>query len=106
MADESAAPQSGEWQQATQTKYDPSADGELGTALVYAVADAKDVDPLDHDELPVLHDVVDPEHLEQTVVASASGPTATDGRSHVSFEYADVMVTVENNGWITVYERQ
>jgi len=106
MADESVAPESGEWHQVTQTQYDPDCDDELGTEIVYAVADAKDVDPLDHDELPVLHDVVDAEFLEETLVAPGGSPSAADGRSHVSFEYADVMVTVEQNGWITVYQRE
>lgn len=106
MPDDSVAPQSGEWQQVTQTQYDPGCDDELGTEIVFAVADAKDADPLDHDQLPVLHDVVDAESLEETLLAPDSVLTTDDGRGHVSFEYADRLVTIENNGWITVYERQ
>jgi len=105
MADESAAPESGEWQQATQTQYDPDCSDELGTEIVYAVADAKHADPLDHDQLPVLHDVVDAEYLEATLLDGDTVTRPDDARTHVSFEYADVLVTVENNGWITVYER-
>ena len=105
MGDEPVAPDSGEWQQATQTQYDSDRDGELGTAVVYAVADAKDADPLDHAKLPVLHDLVDAEYLEETLLADGDATRPSDSRSHVSFEYANVMVTVENNGWITVYEQ-
>lgn len=106
MVDESVAPESGEWQQVTQTQYDPDCDDELGTEVVYAVSDAKDVDPLDHDELPVLHDVIDAEYLEETLLADGDVTRPNDDRSHVSFEYANVLVTIENNGWITVYEQQ
>lgn len=106
MTDESVAPDSGEWHQATRTQYDPSRDDELGTEVVFAVADAKGVDPLDTDQLPVLHDVVDTEYLEQTLVAPTSPAGIDDSRRHVSFEYADVLVTIENNGWITVYVQQ
>lgn len=106
MADESVAPESGEWQQVTQTQYDPDRDGELGTKVVYAVADAKDADPLDHEQLPVLHDTVDAEFLEETLLDDGDATRSDDARSHVSFEYAGVLVTIENTGWITVYERQ
>jgi hypothetical protein len=106
MTDESVAPESGEWQQVTQTQYDPANDSELGTELVYAVADAKDVDPLDTDQLPVLYDVVDAEYLEETLIEPSSSPRADGDVGHVSFQYADALVTVESNGWITVYERQ
>jgi|AntRauMinimDraft_4_1070384.scaffolds.fasta_scaffold00048_21 hypothetical protein len=106
MADESVAPESGEWQQATQTQYDPDCGSELGTEIVYVVATAKNVDPLDHDQLPVLYDVVDAESLEETLLDDGNVTRPDDSRTHVSFEYADVLVTIENNGWITVYERQ
>lgn len=106
MADESVAPESGEWHQVTQTQYDPSCDDELGTKIVYAVADTKNVDPLDHDQLPVLHDVVDAEFLEETLITPVRTSGSSTGESHVSFEYADLLVTVEQNGWITLYEQR
>ncbi|SEW23423.1 HalOD1 output domain-containing protein [Halobacterium jilantaiense] len=106
MVDEPVAPEPGEWRQVTQTRYDPDRDGELGTEIVYAVAETKDADPLDHDELPVLHDTIDAEFLEASVVDSTDVPNTDDSRSHASFEYADCLVTVEHDGWITVYERQ
>lgn len=104
MRDESPSFGSGEWQQAKQTNYDPDSDGELATTLVYAVADVKGVDPLDRDQLPVLYDVVDAEFLEETFVASAERAVAGEGA--FCFQYADVMVTVERNGWITVYDQE
>jgi len=106
MVDEPVAPSSGEWTQVTQTRYDPDCDGELGTKIVYAVAETKAVDPLDRDELPILHDAVDAESLEESVLDSTGARSASDSRTHASFEYADRLVTVEHDGWITVYERQ
>lgn len=103
MPDDAVVPDSGEWQQAVRTQYDPDCDDELGTKIVYAVADAKAVDPLD--QLPVLHDVVDAEYLEESFLASGTVPAvASDSGGHVTFEYAGVLVAVESDGWITVYQ--
>jgi len=52
MSDELTSIDSKKWQQVAQSNYDPDGDEELATTLVYTVAKAKGVNPLDHERLP------------------------------------------------------
>ena len=63
--------------------------------VVHAVAEARDVDPL---ELPPLYDVLDPDALNALVTK----PTAGDELITVSFTYTDRRITVRNDGVVRV----
>lgn len=69
-------------------------DHSLSTAVVYAIASAKDVDVLDLTE--PLGSVIDPDALDRLF------RPGTNGSSELTFEYSDVTVTVGSDGHITV----
>lgn len=71
--------------------------GQPSIAVVEAVADATDRDPLD---VASLYDHVDTDALD-ALVTSAEDGSGTDVR--VSFTYDGVRVLVEGTGGITVY---
>lgn len=71
---------------------------ELCLTVVNAVADAKGVDPLDLEES--LHDVIDPDALEDLFAPRFAGVPRFDGR--VSFTMADCTVVVESGGRVVV----
>lgn len=106
MADEPAGLDSDQWRQVKQTAYEPAAEGELATELIYAVADVKGVDPLDNEQLPVLYDAVDAASLEEALFSSAGTGRGHTSEGFVSFQYVGLTITVESNGWITVYEER
>jgi len=100
----SEAPESDDWVQVEQAHFDPGGERELGTAIVYAVANAKHVGPNDYAALPPLNECVDSEALEKAVFQRAdwTADPATDAA--ISFVYADYRVTVRSDGWILVAE--
>jgi len=83
--------------------YDPKEDTDLGTVIVYALADARDVSPIDL-KSPTLYECVDVESLEATLFGRKRGPTPRQGSGTVKFEYAEYVVTVTSDGWVEVYE--
>mgnify|MGYP000308868969 CR=1 FL=1 len=66
-------------------------------AVVYAVAEASQTDPLD---LPPLHSVLDTDALNALVETSANSRSQTE--ITVSFEYADHHVVLEEHGRIVI----
>ncbi|WP_373189640.1 HalOD1 output domain-containing protein [Halolamina sp.] len=93
-----------QWVQVNQAHYDREDDGELVSALVMAIAEAKDVDPTDHTEMPPLYQSVDAAALEQTFFApSKTGVEHQDG-GLVTFQYNGYKVALRTDGWISVYE--
>jgi hypothetical protein len=89
--------------QLAQRHYDANGDGELTTAIVFAVAEAADVAPADL-RAPPLYECIDAPALEATFF----GPDATGGSRRgigtVEFRYADYLVSVGSDGWIRVFE--
>lgn len=65
------------------------------TAIVEAVADAVGTRV---EEMPVLYDAVSPDALDALIAPSVPLANAVD----ISFEYAGALVTVANNGTLTV----
>jgi hypothetical protein len=75
-------------------------DGPPAVALVEAVADATDRDPL---ELPPLSEVIDPDALNG-LLRPDPGSNEDGNTVQVSFEYAGVVVLVDSTGLIEVRE--
>ena len=66
-------------------------------AVVDAVADARDCEPI---ELPPLNDAVDPDALDDLFADTPSGRPRYDG--HLTFRYCDCTVTVSAVGIVVV----
>lgn len=92
-----------DWTQAAQQYYDPSEDDELATAIVYAVAAARDVSPLAVTS-PPLYDVIDAAALEATFFGSDAPTDDRQGVGTVEFRYTGSLVTVRSDGWIQIFE--
>lgn len=93
-----------EWVRVTETHYDRESGRELATALVFAIADAKGVDPLDHSEMPPLYESVDVQSLEDTFFGPSGHGPERDEAVALTFTYADLKVTLRADGWIFVSE--
>ncbi|MBV0922837.1 hypothetical protein KTS45_01365 [Halomicroarcula limicola] len=92
------------WRQKTQYRYEAERDGDLTTAIVFAVADARNVAPSDL-KSPPLYDCIDAAALEETLFGPEGETGARQGAGTVEFRYTDNLVTVASDGWIQVYER-
>lgn len=64
-----------------------------------AVAEAKDVDPLD---LPSLHDSIDPDAIEAFFGTGENGAEGNESVSELRFSYAGHEVSVRAGGTVTV----
>ena len=93
-----------QWVQVNQASYDPESDGELVTVLVQAIADAKDVDPLDSAEMPPLYESLDTAALEDTFFGPPGAERAPQDGGIVTFHYTGYKVALRADGWIFVYE--
>lgn len=102
-ADDEPAADTPEWVQAAQLHYDPVEFGELTTAVVYAIADAMDMDPVEVKH-PSLYESVDVASLEKTFFGPDVRGDSRQGVGTVEFLYGDHLVTVKSDGWIQVYE--
>lgn len=93
-----------QWVKVNQAHYDRSSDGELATKLIFTIADAKGVDPLDHTALPPLYGSVDAQSLEETFFGPPGAGTQRDESGIIAFRYDGYKVTLRADGWISVYE--
>lgn len=93
------------WQQVAQRHFDPDGEAELSTAVVFAVADARGVAPVDLNE-PPLYESVDVPAIEEAFFGRDASARSEDGTGAVEFRYAGYLVTVRSDGWIQVYERR
>ena len=89
--------------QVAQRHYEPNGQGELTTAIIYAIAEAEGVSPSEL-KSPPLYESVDVPAIEDAFFGPdvAGGSRQSAGR--VEFQYADYLVKVQNDGWIRVYE--
>jgi len=87
--------------QVTRRLYDPDDEPTLGTVIVYALADARNVSPTAL-KLPTLYDCVDVESLESTLFDDRGVDRHTGGT--VTFQYAEYAVSVTSDGWVEVYD--
>lgn len=83
--------------------YDPAAERSLTAVVVFAVADALDVDAVDV-RSPVLYDVVDLTAVESTLFGASGEGDGRASHAAVSFRFADTHVVVRDDGWVQVYE--
>lgn len=95
-----------EWTQINQVHYDHDDDEELVTTLAFAIADAKDVDPLDYAEMPPLYESVNTKSLAETFFGHHGSGNRRGETGVVTFEYTGYRVTLRADGWIFVYEPQ
>jgi len=93
-----------QWVQVNQTAYERESNGELVTALVEAIADAKDADPLDSMEMPPLYESLDAAALEDTFFDPSGVGTDQQDGGLVTFHYTGYKVALRADGWIFVYE--
>ncbi|MFC4550600.1 MULTISPECIES: HalOD1 output domain-containing protein [Halorussus] len=93
-----------EWRQVNQIHYGRESDHELSTVLVFAIAEAKDVDPLDYGAMPPLYDSIDVESVEEMFFGPSGADTEREEEGTVSFHFDDHKVAVYSDGWIRIYE--
>lgn len=93
-----------QWIQVSQMHYDRENDGELATELVFAIAEAMDVDPLDYTKMPPLYESVDAQALEETFFGPSGADTQRDEAGAVTFMYDGHKVTLRSDGWIFIYK--
>lgn len=91
------------WSQVAQRHYEPDGAGELTTAIVFAIADAKDVSPIEI-KSPPLYECVDAPALEDTFFGPNVAAESRQGMGTVEFRYTDYLVKVRSDGWIRVFE--
>ncbi|SDF19253.1 hypothetical protein SAMN04488067_102278 [Halorubrum xinjiangense] len=94
--------QNAHWNRVAQRLHDPEGDGELVTAVVFAVADAEGVDPTEL-ELRLNH-TVDMEGIDHAFFGPGTTEGARNGTESVEFRYLRYLVSVRSDGWIRVYE--
>jgi hypothetical protein len=86
----------------SQRYYDPEADDDLTTTIIEAVAEAKDVEATAVTD-PLLYDSIDAAALEDSLFNQSAAVDPADSGS-VRFEYHGFTITVESEGWVTVYD--
>jgi hypothetical protein len=92
------------WEQVDQVHYDPASPEDLCTTLVYALAEVRDVDPLDYESMPPLFESVDVGILEREFFDPDASSAPRDVTGSKTFRYGPQRVTVRSDGWIIVYE--
>ncbi|WP_256393882.1 HalOD1 output domain-containing protein [Natronoarchaeum rubrum] len=102
-ADDPALNHETNWQQVAQRLYEPDRDGDLTTAIVFALAEAEDVSPNEM-KTPPLYDSVDVAGIEQTFFGLDTDEGARQGTGTVEFRYTEYLVKVRSDGWIQIYE--
>lgn len=101
--DEPTIDQDSRWRQATQRLYEPERDGELTTAIVFAIADAANVSPSEL-KSPTLYEVIEVTGLEKTFFGCGTETSDRNTTGSVEFRYTKYRVKVRSDGWIQVYE--
>ena len=91
------------WSQVTQRHYEPDRDGELTTAVIYAVAEAEGVPPSEV-KSPPLYGSVDVPAIEDAFFGPDAAGTSRQGVGRIEFQYTGYLVKVRSDGWIVVYE--
>ncbi len=89
--------------QAAQRHYDPDRDGELTTAIVFALAEAEDISPTEL-KSPPLYEVIDVPAIEKAFFGPETRSGSRQGAGTVEFQYTDYLVTVKSDGWVQIYE--
>lgn len=101
--DEPTVGRDAHWQQAAQRLYEPERDGELTTAVVFAIADAADVSPREL-KSPTLSEVLDVTGIETALFGCSTDTSDRNTTGSVEFRYTTYLVRVRSDGWIHVCE--
>lgn len=91
------------WRRVVRRLYEPDRDGDLTTAIVFAIADARDVAPTEVNS-PALYDVVDVAGIERAFFGARADESARETTGSVEFRYAGYLVEIESDGWVQVSE--
>lgn len=91
------------WSQLAQRHYEPNGQGELTTALVFAIAEAKGISPSEV-KSPPLYESVDVPAIEDAFFGPDVADESRQGIGTVEFQYTNYLVKVRSDGWIQVYE--
>ncbi|KZX49592.1 hypothetical protein AV929_20655 [Haloarcula sp. K1] len=89
--------------QVAQRHYEPNGQGELTTAIIYAIAEADGVSPREV-KSPPLYDSVDVPAIEKAFFRPNVGAGSRQGVGTVEFQYTDYLVKVQSDGWVRVYD--
>ncbi|MFC7143249.1 HalOD1 output domain-containing protein [Halosimplex aquaticum] len=89
--------------QVAQRQYEHNGQGELTTAIIYAIAEADGVS-LSEVKSPPLYDSVDVPAIEKAFFGPNGAGDSRQGVGTVEFQYSDYLVKVQSDGWIRVYE--
>ncbi|WP_254272199.1 HalOD1 output domain-containing protein [Haloarcula marina] len=89
------------WRQTAQRHYDPEEGTEFVTEIVAAIAAAREVG-LHEVKSPPLYECIDAPALERTFFESPAHRFQYEDGA-VEFRYAEFLVRVQNDGWITVF---
>jgi len=91
------------WKQVVQRHYDPAQDGELTTAIIFAIADAEGSSP-DEIKSPPLYEVINVPAIERSLLGSGTRDESRQSTGTLEFRYTDYLIKVRSDGWIQVYE--
>ena len=89
--------------QVAQRHYEPNGQGELTTAVIYAIAEAEGVSP-DAVKSPPLYEFIDVPAIEDAFFGPDISEESRRGVGTIEFRYTDYLVTVRSDGWIRVFE--
>ena len=87
----------------TQAHYERESHRDLTTEIIFAIADAADVAPVDLKD-PPLYECVDIAAIEDGFFGPTVAGQTRDSEGSVSFRYNQYHVEVASDGWITVSE--
>ncbi|WP_083252680.1 HalOD1 output domain-containing protein [Haladaptatus sp. W1] len=87
----------------TQAHYERESHRDLTTEIMFAIADAADVAPVDIKD-PPLYECVDIAAIEDGFFGPKVAGQTRDSEGSVSFRYNQYHVEVASDGWITVSE--
>lgn len=89
--------------QVAKRHYEPNEQGELTSAIIYAIAEADSVSPSEV-KSPPLYEAVDVPAIENAFFGPDVAGDSRQGVGTVEFQYTDYLVKVRSDGWIQVYE--
>lgn len=90
------------WRQVAQRHYEPDGDGDLTTAIVFTIADAKNVSPAEM-KPPPLYESVDVAAIDDAFFGLNREDAARQGTGTIKFRYTEYLVKIRSDGWIQVY---
>lgn len=103
MGDEPASGADTHWSQVAQRHYEHNGNGELTTAIVYAIAEADGVCPTEV-KSPPLYEVVDVSAIEDAFFGPDVAGDSRQGVGTIEFRYTNYLVKVQSDGWVHIYE--